>query len=158
MADGNVLRVNGVEEETAFRNAVHEVIGLILREDPKRTLIDIAERIDCETKTISNAFNKKHSLSEPYLRRLGQAFGADKLDPWARLTGARMTLIETDDTADAMPKTTAAIHHLAVARSPDSPGGETITHTELLELEPIIDAAIKALTHLKCRAEKVRAA
>lgn len=162
MASNHVLRVNSVEEETAYLKAVSEVIGLILAErnpdGSQRTQIDIAEAIDCESKTIGNAFNKRHSLSEPYLRRLGQAYGADKLDPWARLSGARMTPIEADEAADALPTTTAAIHKLAVARSPTSPGGEIITHSELLAMEGEIDAAIRALTHLKCRAEKVRAA
>ncbi len=153
----NVLRVNTVAEQAAYVNAVAE----ILRDVQARhglTLLEIAEAIDVSLGTVSNAANKKSVLNPLYLSRLAQLFGPDTLNPFARLSGGRVVPIEPDETADAMPRTTAAIHHLAVARSPESPGGEAITHTELLELEPIIDAAIKALTALKCRAEKVRAA
>lgn len=156
--DGNVLRVNAAEEESDFRDAVCEIIGKVLAEKRGRTLIDIAEAIDVSVKTVSNAFNKTHSLSETFLRRIGRAFGADKLDPWAALFAARFTLIETDPSLDALPSMTGAVHRLAVARSPDSPGGDRITHTELLEIEPEIDAAIRALAALKERCREVRAA
>lgn len=158
MASSNVLRVNAVEEERLFLVAVHRVIARILAEQEGRTLLDIAEAINADKKTISNAFNKTHRLSQLFLTRLGSAFGPHCLDPVAALSGGRMIPLEADSTVDAMPSTTAAIHKLAVARSSDSPGGERITHNELLGMEPEIDAAIRALSALKQRCEKVRAA
>lgn len=158
MSAPNVLRVNEAEEERLYLEAAHKVIACILAEKPGRTFIDISEAIGVDKKTISNAFNKTHRLSQVFLTRLGQAFGAHCLDPVAALVDARMVPIQADENADALPSTTAAIHKLAVARSPDSPGGDRITHTELLGMEPEIDSAIRALTALKGRCEKVRAA
>lgn len=130
MASNHVLRVNAVEEETAFRRAVHDVIGLILNEEPGRTLIDIAEKIDCTAKTIGNAYNMTHSLSEAFLRRLGQAYGLDKLDPWARLMGGRMVPLQPTDRRDILPFLNRASLKIAEARDPQSPGGEREIHTE----------------------------
>ena len=154
----HVLRVNQVEEERLFLDAVHRVIACILAGEPGRTLIDVAEAIDVNVKTISNAFNKTHRLSQVFLTRLAQAFGPECLDPIAGLSGARMVPLEADDGQDALPSTTAAIHKLALARSPSSPGGDRITHGELLGMEQEIDAAIRALTNLKARCNQVRAA
>jgi len=159
VASNNVLRVNAVEEERLYLEAAHRVIANILAEKKGRTLIDIAEAINVDKKTISNAFNKTHRLSQMFLTRLGAAFGPHCLDPVAALSGGRMVpLVEADEGVDAMPSTTAAIHKLAVAKSPTSPGGDRITHTELLGMEPEIDAAIRALSSLKQRCERVRAA
>ena len=158
VSDNNVLRVNAVEEERLFLEAVHRVIANILSEKPGRTLNDIAEAINVESKTISNAFNKRHRLSQLFLTRLGQAYGPHVMDPIAALYGGRVVPIEADENADALPSTTAAIHKLALARSPSSPGGDRITHTELLDMEPDIDGAIRALNALKQRCVNVRAA
>jgi hypothetical protein len=48
-----VLRVNLVEEETAFLGAVHDVIRCILAEKDGRTLIDIAEAAGVHPTTFS---------------------------------------------------------------------------------------------------------
>lgn len=78
----------------------------------------------------------------------------DELD---RQFGVRNTPLDISDIVDALPSTTAAVHKLCVARSADSPGGDRITHTELLDLEPEVDAAIRALTALKAQCERARA-
>ena len=158
MAAPQVLRINEVEEEKRYLEAVHQVIACILAESPGRTFIDVAEAINVDKKTVSNAFNKTHRLSPMFLTRLGQAFGSHCLNPFAALSGARMVPLEADEQIDALPTMTAAIHKLAVARSPDSPGGERIVHTELLGMEQEIDAAMRALTALKDRCGKARAA
>jgi transcriptional regulator with XRE-family HTH domain len=161
MASGsNVLRVNRVEEQAAYRECVAEMLRLIQAEhkgsDRKPiTLLEIAERIDVSLGTIGNAANKKADLSPTYLNRLAEAFGPCTLDPFAAMSGGRIVPREAEE-VDAMPSTTAAIHKLAVARSPDSPGGERITHCELLNIEPEIDAAIRSLTSLKVRCEEIR--
>jgi transcriptional regulator with XRE-family HTH domain len=157
VADKNVLRVNPVEEQTAYRNAVARVLTSIQAEHDV-TLLDIAERIGVSLGTISNAANKKNDLCRTFINRLGQAFGGSALDPIHRLYGVRAAPLEADESADALPSTTAAIHKLALARSPTGPGGDRITHGELLDMEAEIDAAIRALTALKCRCDEVRAA
>jgi UDP-glucose 6-dehydrogenase len=158
VASDKPLRVNTVEEERLYLQAVHEVIGCILEQRRGRTLVDIAETIEADKKTISNAFNKTHRLNQMFLFRLGRAFGSDCLDPVAALLGARFTPREVDETVDALPSTTAAIHKLALAGSDNSPGGRRIVHTELLDMEDEVDAAIRALSAIKARCEKARAA
>lgn len=155
MSASNVLRVNAGEETTAYREAVAEILRRV-QCDHGVTLLEIAERIDVSLGTISNAANKKTDLCAPYLNRLGRAFGPNTLDPYAALSGGRMIPLEADDSADALPSTTAAIHKLALARSPNSPGGDRITHGELLDMEGDIDGAIKALTNLKLRCSLIR--
>lgn len=149
----NVLRVNSVEEQEAYRSAVSRIIGNIMR-DHDATLIDIAERIDVSTGTISNAVNRKTDLSATYLKRIGQAYGSHVLDPYAALSGGRIVPIEADD-ADAMVPLSASIHRLAVAQSPGSDGGPAISHRELLDMLPDLKAAQKAISGLIVRAERL---
>lgn len=157
MSAPNVLRVNSVEERTAYREAVAEILRRIQCEH-KVTLLEIAERIDVSVGTISNAANKKTDLCQLYLSRLAQAYGPHTLDPFAAMSGGRVVPLEADAAADALPSTTAAIHKLALARADDSPGGANITHTELLGMEGEIDAAIRALTTLKLKCNLIRSA
>lgn len=140
-----------------YRNAVAEIIRT-LQLSHDLTDLEFAERIGCSIGTVRNARNEESDLGAIWLAKIEATFGTGSIDPYLRLSGSRSAPIEPDEAADALPTTTAAIHKLALARSPDSPGGETITHCELLGMEGAIDAAIKALTALKCRCEKVRAA
>lgn len=157
MSGANILANNAAVTTSKYRGAVAEIIrGLQLAHG--LTDLDFADRIGCSINTVRNARNEDSDLGALFLTRIEAAFGTGSIDPYLRLAGSRSAPIEPDETADALPSTTAAIHHLAVARSPHSPGGEIITHTELLEMEHLIDAAIKALTALKVRAEKARAA
>lgn len=151
----NVLRVNSVEEQAAYRSAVARIIGNIMR-DHDATLIDIAEKIDVSTGTISNAVNRKTDLSATYLQRIGQAYGPHVLDPYAALSGGRIVAIEADD-ADAIVPLSASIHRIAVAQSPGSEGGDAITHRELLDMLPDLIAAQKAISGLIMRAERIAA-
>lgn len=155
MASSNVLRVNSAEEQTAYRVAVAEILRRV-QCDHGVTLLEIAEQIDVSLGTISNAANKKTDLNATYLNRLGCKFGPGTLDPYAALSGTRTVPLEAGNACDALPSTTAAIHKLALARSPTSPGGETITHGELLDMEGEIDAAMKALTSLKVKCSLIR--
>jgi len=158
MADPHKVLANNEPVTTgSYRRAVAEIIrGLQLAHH--LTDLDFAEKVGCSIGTVRNARNEESDLGAIWLTRIEATFGTGSIDPWLRLGGSRCAPIESDPNADAMPTTTAAIHKLAVARSPGSPGGEVITHSELLEMEGAIDAAIKALTALKCRAEKARAA
>lgn len=158
MQGRNVLRINAAEEESLYLDAVNRVIAAILAAEPGRTLIDIAEAIDVDKKTISNAFNKTHRLTQIFLTRLGQAFGPECLNPVAALAGARMVRLEADERMDPLTSTSAAVHSLAVVKSDSSPGGSFITHTELLSIEPKLDDAINALLALKERCTSLRSA
>lgn len=155
MASSNVLRVNGAEEQACYRDAVAEILRRV-QTDHSVTLLEIAEKIDVSLGTISNAANKKTDLCATYLNRLGCRFGPGTLDPYAALRGVREVPLEPGSEVDALPSTTAAIHKLAVAKSPASPGGERITHGELLDMEPAIDAAMRALTSLKVKCSLIR--
>lgn len=151
----NVLRVNSVEETTAYRSAVARILTNI-QSDCEVTLADIAEAIDVSLGTISNAANKKTDLSPTYLQRLGRVFGCEYLNPYAKLSGGRVVPLEAEK-ADALPSLTASIHRLAVAQSPESQGGSKITHGELLAMMPELRAAVSALNALIVRGEEIAA-
>ncbi len=151
----NVLRVNAMEETTRYRSAVCQILLNIQRENDV-TLADIAETIGVSLGTISNAANKKGDLSPTFLTRLGESFGTAMLDPWAALSGGRIVPLEPS-AMDALPSLTASIHRIAVARSPDSDGGERTTHRELLEMLPDLRSAQAALTNLIMQAERIAA-
>lgn len=151
----NVLRVNPIEETTRYRNAVCQILLNVQREKDV-TLADIAETIGVSLGTISNAANKKADLSPTFLTRLGESFGTAMLDPWAALSGGRIVPLEPSE-LDALPSLTASIHRIAVARSPDSDGGERTTHRELLAMLPDLKAAQAAITNLILQAERLAA-
>lgn len=153
MASSHVLRVNAVEEERLFRHAVHEVVALILADKPGRTLIDIAEAIDVSVKTISNAFNKEHSLSQTFLNRLGRVFGPHVLDPVAKLSGGRMVPLEVQVERDILPLIGRANLKIVTARDPQSPGGTRETHREKLDYLPDLRALQKELGAMICQIE-----
>lgn len=150
----NVLRVNPVAEQTAYRGAVSRIL-VDIQAEHHCTLLDIAEAIGVSLGTISNAANRKTDLSPTYLKRLGEAYGPEVLNPYAALVGGRFVPLSPRE-ADAMPSLTAAVHKIALARSPDSPGGISETHCELLGMEGEIDDAIAALTALKMRCNTIR--
>jgi hypothetical protein len=152
-----VLRVNAVEEETAFLGAVHEVIRCILADKDGRTLIDIAETIGVEVKTISNAFNRKHRLSSVFLTRLGQAFGPHCLDPYLALFGARSVPLERGNVADILPMLTRVSCRIAEARDFASPSGPRETHVEKLGYLPEMKRLQRELVKLISEVEGLAA-
>lgn len=151
----NVLRVNSVEEQTDYRNAVARVL-LNIQRDSGNTLQEISEAIDVSLGTISNAANKRTDLSPIYLQRLGKRYGPSALDPIARLSGGRIVPLVAEE-KDALPSLSASIHRIAVAQSPDSPGGVTITHSELLAMLPDLRAAVACINSLIVKAERIAA-
>lgn len=157
MSAHNVLTESGLATSKDCRRAVARIVrDLQHRHD--LTDCDFAEAIGCSVGTVRNARNAETDLGNLWLTRIEQRFGAGSIDPYLALAGSRSVPITADPSLDALPSTTAAIHSIAVARSPGSPGGERITHCELLAMEPEIDAAIKALCALKARCDDVRAA
>lgn len=156
MASHNVLHVNTVEEQSAYRTAVARILSNIQHETGD-TLLEIAERLDVSLGTISNAANKKCDLSPTFLKRLGRLYGGSMLDPYHALYGVRAVPLEADEGTEALPSLSASVHQLCVATSPTSEGGATITHRELLAALPELRAAQKAITALIVRAEKIAA-
>ena len=151
----NVLNVNPAQETTLYRNAVAQIL-LGIQQQLDLTLYEIAEAIGVSLGTISNAANKKGDLSVTYLKRLGECYGPEMLNPYAALTGGRMVPLQPND-ADALPSLTASVHSIAMARSPNSDGGERTTHRELLAMLPDLKAAQAAITNLILQAERVAA-
>jgi transcriptional regulator with XRE-family HTH domain len=149
------LHANAVEEQTAYRTAVARVL-LNIQQDYGCTLQDIAEAIDVSLGTISNAANKKCDLNPIYQQRLGKVFGPAMLDPLARLYGGRVTASDAAE-RDALPSLAATVHRIAIARSPDSPGGVAETHCELLAMMPDLRAAQAAIGAMIARGERLAA-
>lgn len=131
----NVLRVNTVEERTAYQSAVAEILRNV-QHDEGVTLAEISERIDVSLGTVSNAANKRCELNPIYLKRIGQAYGPHHLDPYAALAGGRVVAREHGRPTDILPTLTIATHQIAMARSPHSEGGVSETLREQLGYLP----------------------
>jgi transcriptional regulator with XRE-family HTH domain len=153
----NVLRVNCAEEQTCLLEACNEVIRRIIAEYDF-TLIQIAESIGVTVATISNAFNKKHVLSQTFLNRLGKRFGVHVLDPVAALSGARMVPINPNADRDILPFLNRAALKIAEARDPKSPGGVREIHTERADYVADLRAVVREATALICQIEAELAA
>src|SRR4051812_45851858 len=118
MPQCNVLRVNEVEEQAAYKTAVSEIVRNIIN-DLGTTLVDIAEAVNVSLGTVSNAFNKKGVLNPLFLNRLGQVYGATYLNPYIRLCGGVVHPL-VGDTHDILPLMLATGGQIAEARSPGS--------------------------------------
>lgn len=150
MTPRHVLHVNTVEEETLYRNAVAQIIKDIQRRFDL-TLHDISESIDVSLKTISNAAGKKGDLSPTFLKRLGECFGAEMLDPFAALSGGRMVPLQpTED--DPLPSLLALATALCQAQSE----GKAHDHRVKLAMLPDLKAAQAAITNMVLQAEGYR--
>jgi len=139
-----VLRVNSVEEQTNYRNAVAEIL-VNIQQDHKVTLSDISEAIDVSLGTISNAANKKNDLSSTFLQRLGKVYGVSTLDPYAKLYGGRNVPLIKQGGADILPLIARVNLAVAEARDPVSPGGVIEVHTEKLGYLPHLRALRREL-------------
>lgn len=153
----NVLRVNAVEEQALYRDAVAEILRNV-QADHRITLLEISERIDVSLGTVSNAANRKADLNPIYLKRLGEAFGPHTLDPYLRLIGARAVPTEVDGSGDVLPVLTMASAQIAAARSPNSPGGTVETLREQLGYLPDLRRLQRDLGALICQIEARREA
>lgn len=157
MASNHVLRVNGAEEQTLLLEAGHETIRRILAEQHV-TLIEIAETIDVTVQTIGNAFNKRHVLNQAYQARLASAYGVHVLDPFAKLSGARLVPLDAKGVRDILPILQRAALKVAETRDPESPGGERETPSERSGYLADLRAAVKEATALICQIEQELAA
>lgn len=157
MQRSNVLRVNAVEEQADYRDAIAEILRNV-QSDHRVTLAEIAEKIDVSLGTISNAANKKADLSSIFLNRIGRVFGPDALDPYARLAGGRIVAASAEGDADVLPILTMAAHRVSTARCPTSPGGISETLGEQLGYLPDLRRLHREIGALICRIEDRRAA
>lgn len=145
----NVLCVNEAQETEDYREAVAEIIRRILA-DNHVTLADIASQTGIALNTISNAANKKSSLSAPYLHRLGKRYGCHYLDPAAALADGRYVPKSQDGHSDILPSLMAVGSQIALARSPQSEGGIAETLREQLGYLPYLRRhlrEVEALIH-----------
>jgi transcriptional regulator with XRE-family HTH domain len=151
----NVLLPIPLPTQSSLRRAVAGIIrGVQL--DLDLTDEEMADEIGVSAGTIGNARNEKADLNAATIARIGHRYGVERLDPYAALYGARNVPIQAED-ADALPSLSGAVHRLAVAQSPASPGGAAVNHTELLDMLPELRAAQQALNALICRAERIAA-
>jgi hypothetical protein len=148
----SVLRVNVVEEQAAYRDAVAQILRNI-QSDHEVTLQDVSETIAVSLGTISNAANKKADLNPLYLKRLGAAYGCHHLDPYARLAGGRMVAVEQNSDGDVLPVLSLAAYRVASARAPSSPGGVSETLREQLDYLPDLRRLRREVEALICRIE-----
>lgn len=147
----NILRVNTTQETASYRNAIARIL-LDLQAHYNITLHDIAETIDVSLGTISNAANKKTDLSPTFLKRLGECFGPEFLNPYAALSGGRMVPLEPKD-ADPMPALLALATTICEARA----SGRERDHRVKLAMVPDLKAAQAAITSLLIEAERIAA-
>jgi hypothetical protein len=152
VASNSVLRVNSVEERTAYREAVAEMLRRIQCEH-KVTLLDIAEAADISLGTISNAANMKTDLCATYLGRLAVRYGPHALDPFAAIAGGRVVPIEVSVQRDVLPFVGRVNLKIAAARDPQGPGGIREIHTEKADYLPDLRALRKELDVLICQIE-----
>lgn len=150
----NVLRVNSVEEQSRYRNAVAQIL-LDVQRETGLTLHEIAETIDVSLGTISNAANKKNDLSVTYLARLGECFGPEMLNPYAAIYGGRMVPLDAKSGADILRLVAKVNLRVAEARDPSSPGGVREVHSEklgylpdLLALQRELEAEIQSIREM----------
>lgn len=135
MQRNNVLRVNEAEEQAAYVDAIAEILRNI-QSDHKVTLLDISKETGISLGTVSNAANKKCSLTPVFLKRLGLVYGPHSLDPFAKLAGGRVVPRENPEGDDILPVMTMASARIAAARAPSSPGGVSETLNEQLGYLP----------------------
>jgi len=147
----NVLRVNTAQETTDYRNAIARIL-LDLQAHFNITLHDIAETIDVSLGTISNAANKKTDLSPTFLKRLGERFGPEFLNPYAALTGGRMVPLEPRED-DPLPALASLFNAMYKARA----DGTERDHRVKLAMLPDLKAAQAAITNMVLQAEEIRA-
>jgi transcriptional regulator with XRE-family HTH domain len=151
----NVLLPCPLPTQKELRDAVSKIIS---RAQAEHSLTDdeMADEIGVSIGTVRNARNKQADLNATTIARIGAKFGAEALDPYSALYGARNVPLDAADT-DALPSLAGAVHRLAVAQSPTSPGGAGLLHTELLDMLPALRDAQAALNSLICRAERIAA-
>lgn len=151
----NVLLPIALPTQKNLRGAVSKIICGV-QHDMDLTDEELADELGISVGTVRNARNKLTDLNATTIAKIGAKWGPERLDPYSALWGARNVPLEYDD-ADALPSMSAAVHRLAVAQSPSSPGGTALLHNELLDMLPDLRAAQARINALIVRAERLAA-
>lgn len=155
MSSHSVLLPIALPTQSSLRHAVAGIIRAV-QLDHKLTDEEMADAIGVSAGTIANARNEKSDLNAATIARIGHRYGAERLDPYAALYGARNVPLDAE-AGDALPSLSGAVHRLAVAQSPTSKGGPALVHDELLDMLPELREAQRAINALICRAERIAA-
>jgi hypothetical protein len=155
VSSNNVLLPVPLPTQKLLRSAVAQIIRRV-QLDHSLTDEALADEIGVSVGTVRNARNELADLNAATIARIGARFGAETIDPYAALYGARNVPLDAG-AVDALPSLSGAVHRLAVAQSAESPGGRAMTHSELLDMLPELHAAQRALNALICRAERIAA-
>lgn len=157
MADksDSVLLPMALPTHKALRAAVAKIVRRI-QADHDLTDEDFACSVGISEGTVVNARKERTDLNAATIAMIGAKFGVEALDPYAALYGARNVPLEADN-SDALPSLSGAVHRLAVAQSPASRGGASVTHCELLDMLPDLRAALASINSLIVRAERIAA-
>lgn len=153
----SVPRPTARPTQNAYRQRCADVVRK-LKAEHHLTNEELGDRLGCSDETISNVENQRTNLNPVTLLNIDYEFGPGTIDPIRELSGARGVPIGAICDTDALPSLTAAVHSIAEARSPSSPGGAAITHGELAVMEPKLREAIHSLNWLLDRAQRGEAA
>lgn len=117
---------------------------------------DLADAIGCAKGTVKNARNGEGQM-QPYTLFSLLEISPTALDGLLHHFDRRSVSLGAKCDTDALPSTAGAVHKLAVVTAADSPGGKTITDSEVLEIEGDINAAIESLCALQARCHEIKA-
>lgn len=138
--------------DTDARHLLAEgLIKVCHHEGPSRVALEIG----CDEKTVRRARDEDSTLGLACTFNLLDV-DPHALDALAAAKGVRLVPLTAKCDIDALPSTSAAVHKLAIARSPDSPGGPVETDEELLEMETDLEAAEAALAALRSRIAAIK--
>lgn len=151
----NVLLPMACPTQNKLRTAISKIICGV-QHDTCLTDEELADELGISVGTVRNSRNRLTDLNATTIARIGAKWGVERLDPYSALWGARNVPLQCEE-ADALPSLSAAVHHLAVAQSPTSPGGATVMHRELLDMLPDLRAAQARINALIVRAERIAA-
>lgn len=138
--------VQRLTDDDARRLLSHGLIPICADHGPKRVAFDIG----CEEKTVRRARDRESTLGLASVLNLLDV-DSRALDALLAAKGVRVVPLEAICTSDAIVTQSAAIHRLAEARSPYSPGGTAETDCELIGMEGEVDAAMASLGSMKAR-------
>lgn len=138
----NVLQRTMRPSTKSYRAAVAAIIRNV---QAQHSLSDaeLAEQIGCSKETVRNARNENTNLDGVFLASLQFMFGANAIDPFQHMSGARgvpadATVIQDLNTIARLAE---AIAQLAKVRDPESERGTDTGPIEAAELMPILLAA-----------------
>lgn len=151
----NVLLPLSLPTQKSLRGAVANIIRDIQR-DFSETDQETADHLGISIGTIRNARNGDTDLNAVSIARIGARYGAQYIDPYHALYGARAASIEIMK-SDPLPALAEAVATICQNRSHHSEGGMSETPKERLDSLPKLKAAARELTAYISSIEQLRA-